>query len=69
MRISQPPAGANNGFVDLNSDTVITVLADSCAGCFFGLDVVAGLVQAPGPSSITLAPADVTNTVGEQHSR
>jgi Ca2+-binding RTX toxin-like protein len=63
-----PPAGANNGFVDLNSDTVITALADSCAGCFFGLDVVAGLVQAPGPGVITLEPAGpVTNTVGDDH--
>ncbi|HET9665858.1 MAG TPA: Ig-like domain-containing protein, partial [Desertimonas sp.] len=62
-----PPAGANNGFVDLNSDTVITALADSCAGCFFGLDVVAGLVQAPGPDTITLEPADATNTVGDPH--
>ena len=65
---SQPPAGANNGFVDLNSDTVITALADSCAGCFFGLDVVAGLVQAPAPNTITLEPAGpVTNTVGDPH--
>jgi Ca2+-binding RTX toxin-like protein len=62
-----PPAGANNGFVDLNSDTVITALADSCAGCFFGLDVVAGLVQAPGPDTITLEPADATNTAGDPH--
>ena len=60
-------AGANNGFVDLNSDTVITALADSCTGCFFGLDVVAGLVQAPGPDTITLEPADATNTVGAPH--
>ena len=64
---SQPPAGANNGFVDLNSDTVITGVPDSCAGCFFGLGVVLGLVQDPGPSSITLDPADDTNTVGTDH--
>ncbi|HXV57548.1 MAG TPA: hypothetical protein VD704_06745, partial [Gaiellaceae bacterium] len=30
---SQPPAGARNGYVDLNSDTLITA-ADSCAACF-----------------------------------
>jgi Ca2+-binding RTX toxin-like protein len=61
-----PPAGANNGYVDLNSDTLITA-ADSCSGCFFGLDVVAGLVQAPGPDSITLDPAAETNIVGTDH--
>ena len=65
---SQPPAGANNGFVDLNSDTVITGVPDSCAGCFFGLGVVLGLVQAPAPTVITLEPAGpVTNTVGDPH--
>jgi Ca2+-binding RTX toxin-like protein len=64
---SQPPAGANNGFVDLNSDTVITALADSCAGCFFGLDVLAGLVQGPAPSTITLTPASDTNLVNTNH--
>ena len=63
-----PPAGANNGQVDLNSDTVITVLGDSCAnGCFFGLDIVAGLVQSSGPDTIALAPATATNTVGDDH--
>ena len=61
-----PPAGANNGYVDLNSDTLITA-ADSCSGCFFGLDVASGLVQAPGPETIALAPADDTNTVGTDH--
>jgi hypothetical protein len=64
---SQPPAGANNGFVDLNSDTVITGVPDSCAGCFFGLGVVLGLVQAPAPTVITLEPAVDTNTVGTDH--
>ena len=47
-----PPNTADNGLVDLNSDTDITV-ADSCAnGCFFGLDVKAGKVpggRVPGP--------------------
>ena len=63
-----PPAGANNGQVDLNSDTVITALGDSCAnGCFFGLDIVAGLVQSSGPDAIALAPATATNTVGDDH--
>ena len=63
-----PPAGANNGYVDLNSDTVITALGDSCANwCFFGLDVVTGLVQSSGPDTIALAPATATNTVGEDH--
>jgi Ca2+-binding RTX toxin-like protein len=42
---ANPPAAANNGLVDLNSDGNITG-ADSCTGCFFGLDVQAGFVQA-----------------------
>ena len=62
-----PPAGANNGQVDLNSDTLITALADTCAGCFFGLDLAAGLVQSSGVDSITLDPTADTNTVGEDH--
>ena len=62
-----PPAGANNGFVDLNSDTLITALGDSCAGCFFGLDLVAGLVQGPAPSELTLTPETGTNLAGENH--
>jgi Ca2+-binding RTX toxin-like protein len=41
----QPPDLADNGLVDLNSDTDITA-ADSCFGCFFGLDVEVGVVQA-----------------------
>jgi Ca2+-binding RTX toxin-like protein len=41
-----PPAAADNGLVDLNSDGDITA-ADSCSnGCFFGHDVQAGKVQA-----------------------
>ena len=62
---SSPPAGANNGFVDLNSNTLINV-ADSCSGCFFGLDLVAGLVQA-APTEITLEPATDSNEVGTDH--
>ena len=41
----QPPDPLDNGLVDLNSDTDITA-ADSCSGCFFGLDVEVGVVQA-----------------------
>jgi Ca2+-binding RTX toxin-like protein len=45
-----PPAAADNGLVDLNSDGDITT-ADSCTnGCFFGLDVTLGVVQAPAPT-------------------
>ena len=62
---SSPPAGANNGFVDLNSNTLISA-ADSCSGCFFGLDLVAGLVQAQ-PDEITLEPATDSNVVGTDH--
>jgi Ca2+-binding RTX toxin-like protein len=41
-----PPNTANNGLVDLNSDTNITG-ADSCSnGCFFGHNLVLGKVQA-----------------------
>jgi Ca2+-binding RTX toxin-like protein len=39
------PNQGDNGFVDLNSDQSITA-ADSCTGCFFGHDLVTGLVQA-----------------------
>ena len=42
---AQPPDLADNGLVDLNSDADITA-ADSCSGCFFGLDVEVGVVQA-----------------------
>ena len=42
-----PPNTADNGLVDRNDDSDITS-ADSCAnGCFFGLDLVLGKVQAP----------------------
>jgi Ca2+-binding RTX toxin-like protein len=41
------PNPADIGLVDLNSDEDITA-ADSCTnGCFFGLDVTLGVVQAP----------------------
>jgi Ca2+-binding RTX toxin-like protein len=63
---SSPPAGASNGLVDLNSDTLANV-ADTCAGCFFGLDLVAGVVQGPAPAELTLTPATDTNLVGENH--
>jgi hypothetical protein len=39
-----PPAAADNGKVDINSDTAITG-ADSCDSCFFGHPVSFGLVQ------------------------
>jgi hypothetical protein len=40
-----PPAAADNGLVDLNSDGDITA-ADSCSnGCFFGHDVANGFVM------------------------
>jgi Ca2+-binding RTX toxin-like protein len=43
-----PPNTADNGLIDLNSDVDITAAGDSCANnCLFGLDVVAGKVQAP----------------------
>jgi hypothetical protein len=46
-----PPAAANNGKVDLNSDTAITA-ADTCASCFFGHPVDLGVVQEiTGPTS------------------
>jgi Ca2+-binding RTX toxin-like protein len=42
---ANPPAAANNGLVDLNSDGNITS-ADSCTtGCFFGHNLRNGLVQ------------------------
>jgi Ca2+-binding RTX toxin-like protein len=42
-----PPNTADNGLVDLNSDTDITSAGDSCAnGCFFRHDVANGVVQA-----------------------
>jgi Ca2+-binding RTX toxin-like protein len=44
---ASPPNTANNGLVDLNSDTLITS-SDSCTDrCFFGHDVTLGKVQAP----------------------
>lgn len=41
---ANPPAVADNGLVDLNSDGGITA-ADSCARCFFGHRVILGVVQ------------------------
>ena len=66
---AQAPAQASNGQVDLNSDTLATA-ADSCAnGCFFGHDLVAGLVQQlPVPTTLDLTPATATNDTGTQHS-
>ncbi len=62
---SAPPAGATNGFVDLNSNTVIGS-GDSCANCFFGLELDTGLVLVE-PTEITLEPATDTNTVDTDH--
>jgi Ca2+-binding RTX toxin-like protein len=45
-----PPNTADNGLVDLNSDTDITSVGDTCTdGCFFGHDVTDGKVQAIPP--------------------
>ena len=46
---ANPPAAADNGKVDLNSDGDITA-ADTCAdGCFLGHNVTLGVVQVEGP--------------------
>jgi hypothetical protein len=46
---SPSPASNSDGLVDLNGDIVIDA-TDSCSdGCFFGLDVTNGFVQAPTP--------------------
>ncbi len=53
---ANPPAAANNGLVDLNSDGNITA-ADSCSnGCFLGHDLLNGYVMAP-TISINDAPS------------
>jgi Ca2+-binding RTX toxin-like protein len=56
--ILPPPAVANNGLVDLNSDANITA-ADSCTnGCFFRHNVDTGVVQAlPAPTPTPTPPA------------
>ena len=61
---AQPPDPADNGLVDLNSDTLITA-ADSCSGCFFGLDVEVGVVQAQECPGFEGDPRnDVVGTAG-----
>ena len=61
---AQPPDPADNGLVDLNSDTLITA-ADSCSGCFFGLDVELGVVQAQECPGFEGDPRnDVVGTAG-----
>lgn len=60
------PANADDGRVDLNGD-IATTTADSCDGCFFGLDLVEGFVQEPEPKSLELTPPTETNTVGTDH--
>jgi hypothetical protein len=50
---ANPPAAANNGKVDLNSNGVISG-NDSCSnGCFFRHNVVNGVVQVEGPPTDT----------------
>jgi Ca2+-binding RTX toxin-like protein len=55
-----PPDPADNGLVDLNSDTNITA-ADSCTnGCFFRHDVLLGVVQAAPAPPAPAPPAQGT---------
>jgi Ca2+-binding RTX toxin-like protein len=62
-----PPAAADNGLVDLNSDGDITA-ADSCPACFFGLEVDNGFVIAPlVPTTLALTPATDTNPENTPH--
>lgn len=60
------PDPASNGLVDLNSDMTITA-ADSCEGCFFGLDLDSGFVVETGAETLELTPATATNDVGDEH--
>lgn len=60
-----PPNTADNGLVDLNSDSDITLAGDSCTNsCFFGHDVRRGKVQAECPGHEGDARNDVTGTSG-----
>jgi hypothetical protein len=56
------PAFANNGLVDLNGDGNITA-ADSCSGCFYGLDVANGFVMALAPAECPGYEGDPRNDV------
>jgi Ca2+-binding RTX toxin-like protein len=57
------PNTADNGLVDLNSDSNITLAGDSCRNsCFFGHDVRAGKVQAECPGHEGDPRNDVTGT-------
>jgi hypothetical protein len=60
-----PPNTADNGLVDLNDDSDATG-ADSCSNrCFFGLNLVAGKVQAPECPGFAGDPRhDVVGTSG-----
>jgi Ca2+-binding RTX toxin-like protein len=68
---ANPPDAADTGLVDLNSDGDITA-ADSCTnGCFFGLNVLLGVVQAPPGAQPAECPGfagdprnDVVGTTG-----
>ncbi|HWL91333.1 MAG TPA: calcium-binding protein, partial [Actinomycetota bacterium] len=55
-----------SGLVDLNSDITITA-ADSCQGCFFGLDLDSGFVVESGAETLDLTPASATNDQGTGH--
>lgn len=59
-----PPNTAHNGLVDLNDDQGITT-ADSCSNsCFFGHDVMLGVVQAECPGFAGDPRNDVVGTPG-----
>jgi RTX calcium-binding nonapeptide repeat (4 copies) len=50
------PAAANNGLVDLNSDSLINA-SDTCANCFFGHNITLGVVQTESTPVATPAGA------------
>jgi Ca2+-binding RTX toxin-like protein len=65
--LATPPDEADTGLVDLNSDGDITA-ADSCAACFFGLEVLNGFVMAPAvATTLDLTPATDTNPEDTPH--
>ena len=60
------PDPAFNGLVDWNSDMTITA-ADSCHGCFFGLDLDSGFVVETGAETLDLTPAVDSNPEDTPH--
>jgi Ca2+-binding RTX toxin-like protein len=60
------PDPASNGLVDLNDDMTITA-ADSCHGCFFGLDLDSGFVVETGAETLDLTPATDSNPEDTPH--